>query len=175
MTRLLFTLLLAFACLPVFAQPGARLSEGSGITIDGIEYGFTIRRESKKDVGDKGTFSRYEITAYATNKSGCPKIIWLNQNNINENSKELARFDCTNATGYRLTAKSTTLRVQEFWVPVKSEYKDSEGKIRYEVKRMMAGFALQDGESIRDNFIVIVPLGEKPDLKVTVLGQLRGF
>jgi hypothetical protein len=44
--------------------------------VNGIEYGYAIRNESKKDVGNKGTFSRYGITIYVTNKSGCTKLIF---------------------------------------------------------------------------------------------------
>jgi hypothetical protein len=175
MKKLYFLFFLFVPFASILAQPANRLTEEAPVTIDGIEYGFTIRRESKKGVGDKGSFSRYEVTIYATNKSGCPRIVWLNNANQNQSEVELARFDCVNATGYRLTAKSSTVKAQEFQVPVRMPVLDQKGNTVFELRRMVAGFALVNNETVRENFIVIVPLGEKPDFKVSVLNPVSGF
>ncbi len=56
------------------AQSAYDISEDQPAKYNGIEYGFAIRNQSEKAIGDKGTFNRFEITVYASNKSGCTKL-----------------------------------------------------------------------------------------------------
>jgi hypothetical protein len=136
-------------------------------TVNGIEYGYAIRNESKKDVGNKGTFSRYEITVYVANKSGCTKLMFPKQTAFGlQNQDLLANFDCQNATGARMTSKSATVRARPFMVPYSTTTKNAEGKTVTTTVQVQAGHILDNGETISDNIIVLVPDGELPALKV---------
>jgi hypothetical protein len=159
------------------AQTNFAITEGKPAQVNGLEYGYNIRNESKKDVGSKGTYSRFEVTVYVTNNSGCPKIVLLNNNILNGGSNEanaIARFDCINATGMRLTAKQGTVRAKEFYVNVEMPVITQSGKTTTELRRVFAGYILKNGESVSNNLIFIVPLNERPDVKVTPLGRNAG-
>ena len=133
------------------------IKEKEPITSSGIEYGFLIRNEQTKSVS-KEEYSRFEITLYATNKSGCTKlysdrVIGTSQNNI------IANFLCTNANGKRLTSKSGEIVSPVFNVVVKVQDKNQEVK---------AGYIFRNNQTIRNNIIVLVPKGERPMVECTV-------
>ncbi len=166
-TLLLFTLLFvnAFA----YAQTAYDIAENQPAALNAIEYGFTVRNESRKDVGNKGTFSRYEVTIYATNKSGCTKLFFPKQTLFGQqNTDLLAQFDCLNATGARLTAKNGTIRAKPFYVPYTTSAKTADGKTVTNTIQVQAGYWLRNGETVSSDLILIVPDGETPRLKVRV-------
>lgn len=137
--------------------------------IDGIEYGFTITNAREKAVGDKGNYSRFEVDLYATNKGACPRIIPVNDGNLDNAELVFSRFDCTNATGYRLTAKNATLALPGFFQPVKVLVTGQSGKTQFGIQRLMTGFGIRPWETVRKRVIFIVPLNEQPQIRVSVL------
>lgn len=152
-TSFLFPLtLLGFSC--AVAQ---NLEETKPVIADGIEYGFTIRNEQTKSA--KGEeYSRFEITLYATNKSGCTKlyadhVAFLS----NEEANLVATYNCSNANGKRLTAKSGTVKARDFYVNAKLTEGGKE--VTHSVK---AGYIFRNGETLKTNIIVLVPLGQRP-------------
>ena len=150
------------------AQMAYDIEEGRATEINGIEYGFEIRNERKKDVKDE-TFNRFEITVYATNKSGCTKLMFPRQTVFGTEYQEvIAQYDCLNATGKRLTSKSGTVKAKEFSVPYTTTIRNSEGKDVSNTVRVRAGNVFRNGESITENFIVIIPDGERPRMKVRI-------
>ena len=150
------------------AQMAYDIEEGRPTEVNGIEYGFEIRNERKKDVKDE-TFNRFEITVYAINKSGCTKLMFPRQTVFGTEYQEIiAQYDCLNATGKRLTSKSGTVRAKEFSVPYTTTIRNSEGKDIANTIRVRAGNVFRNGESITENFIVIIPDGERPKMKVRV-------
>ncbi|MCU0321140.1 MAG: hypothetical protein MUE72_01915 [Chitinophagaceae bacterium] len=161
--------IIAFSSI-TYSQPISKITEEEPIEIDGIQYGFTIKNESTKEAGGKD-MSRYEITLYATNKSNCLKLfLYERRNSFSEVATakdDLARFDCKNATGQRLTSKSGSIRARPFFSIAKANIKDcATGKDRIEDLRVQIGFALKPNETVTNNIIVIVPLGEKPTFQV---------
>ncbi|MFD2570051.1 ABC transporter permease [Spirosoma soli] len=171
----LFTTLIClcsvFTTLPSVAQTAYDITEDQPAQLNGIEYGFAIRNESKKEVG-KDTFSRYELSIYVTNKSGCTKLFFPRQTPFGlQNQDQLAQFDCLNATGARLTSKSSTVRARPFSVPYSTTSKNAEGKTVTNTIQVQAGHMLTNGETVSDNIIVIVPSGEQPRMKVRVQMQ----
>ncbi|QKZ15749.1 ABC transporter permease [Spirosoma sp. KUDC1026] len=135
--------------------------------VNGIEYGYAIRNESQKDVGNKGTFNRYEITVYVANKSGCTKLMFPKQTAFGlQNQDLLANFDCLNANGARMTSKSATVRARPFIVPYSTSTKNAEGKTVTTTVQVQAGHMLENGETVSENIIVLVPEGELPIMKV---------
>lgn len=139
------------------------ITEKKPVLVNGIEYGYTVRNEQTKEA--KGEeFSRFEITLYATNKSGCTRLFANSTYSLSSEANNiLATFDCTNANGKRLTSKTGTVRARDFNVSVKVKNKDDK-EVSQSVK---AGYIFRDGETLRSNIIVLVPLGQKPTLTFT--------
>ena len=163
-------LFLSLFLMPLLAsaQMAYDIEEGHPTEVNGIEYGFEIRNERKKDVKDE-TFNRFEITVYATNKSGCTKLMFPRQTVFGTEYQEIiAQYDCLNATGKRLTSKSGTVKAKEFSVPYTTTIRNSEGKDVSNTVRVRAGNVFRNGESITENFIVIIPDGERPRMKVRI-------
>lgn len=165
----LTTLLVAGLSLLAKGQASMEIDENKPVVLNGIEYGFAIRNESKKDVGNKGSFGRYEITVYASNKSGCTKLLLPKQTLFGQEDQDLlAQFDCVNATGMRFTSKSGSVKAKEFYVPYSTSTKNAEGKTVTSTIQVKAGNILHNGETVSSNFIVIVPENEMPRMKVRV-------
>jgi len=151
---LLLTMLMVFGSL---SAQNADIGEKKPVTFDGVEYGYIIKNEQTKSA--KGEeYGRFEITLYATNKSGCTKLFAdLSTVLSPETANLLATFNCGNANGKRLTAKSGTLKVRDFNVNVK--VKDGDKEVTRLAK---AGYMFRSGETLRTNIIVLVPLNERP-------------
>lgn len=141
------------------AQNVVELKEDTPAENKGIEYSYTIRNERTED-----TYSRYEVTVMATNKSGC-MLIYLKRENDDTRSifegdlSAIARFECVNATGRRLTSKGANVRARPFTVP----YTVNGSTIQVE-----GGYLLRNGTSVSADIIVIVPKGERPKFKVRI-------
>ena len=156
-TKTSFLLLTMFI---VFSSASAQitdLGEKKPALINGVEYGYIIKNEQTK--ANKGEeYGRYEITLYATNKSGCTKL-YAERTAIYsyDDPSLLATFNCTNANGKRLTAKSGNVKAREFNVNVKVK---EGGKELNRVAR--AGYMFRNGETLKANIIVLVPLNERP-------------
>ena len=139
------------------------LEEKKTAIIDEIEYGYFIKNEQVKNVKDE-EYSRFEITLYATNKSGCTKLYAEKVSILSSETPNLiVSFNCTNANGKRLTAKSGTVKARDFYVNAKVQ---ENGK---EVTRTVkAGYIFRNGETLKNNIIVLVPKGERPVIQCTV-------
>ena len=141
------------------------LTEKKPVTVNGIEYGYIVKNEQTKAA--KGEeYSRFEITLYAINKTGCTRLFANNTGLLySENNNVLVTFDCTNANGKRLTAKTGTVRARDFYVSTKVK---PEGKDAKEVTQSVkVGYIFRNGETLRSNIIVLVPLGERPVISCT--------
>jgi hypothetical protein len=157
---LIFSIL--FSAVQAAAQV-TDLEEKKPETINGIEYGYYIKNEQVKNVKDE-EYSRFEITFYSTNKSGCTKLYAEKISILSSESPNLiVSFNCTNANGKRLTAKSGTVKARDFYVNAKVQ---ENGK---EVSRTVkAGYIFRNGETLKNNIIVLVPKGERPVIQCTV-------
>ena len=157
-TSFLILSALFFFC-GIFAQS---IDENKPVLVDGIEYGYTIRNEQVKSA--KGEeYARFEITLYATNKSGCTKLYAERVSFLSDDAANLiATFNCSNANGKRLTAKSGTVKARDFYVNAKLT---ENGK---DVTRSVkAGYIFRNSESLKNNIIVLVPMGERPRISFT--------
>ena len=150
-------LLLAMFMILDIANAQTNLEEKKPVTIDGIEYGYIIKNEQTKTA--KGEeYGRFEITLYATNKSGCLKL-FASRNDIFsvDAANLLATYNCTNANGKRFTSKSGTVNARDFNVKVNVKEGDKDV-----TKSAKAGYIFRNGETLRSNMIVLVPLNERP-------------
>jgi hypothetical protein len=166
--RTLLFIFLIFGAIIVQAQNSIDLSEDKPTANNGIEYKYIIRNERTED-----SYSRYEVTVTAQNKSGCMLIYFKREgddlNSIFEGDPSaIARFECLNATGKRLTSKGANVKARIFYVPYKQPEKTADGKTTYRNVKVEGGYILRNGSSVSNDLIVIVPKGEKPKFKVRI-------
>ncbi len=139
------------------------VDEKKPVTVDGIEYGYYIKNEQTKSVKDE-EYNRFEITLYATNKTGCTKIYSERVTLLSsESSNLIASFNCINANGKRLTAKSGSVKARDFNVNAKVQENGKEV-----TKAVKAGYIFRNGETLKTNIIVLVPKGERPVIQCTI-------
>lgn len=143
------------------------LEEKIPVTEDGIEYGYIIKNEQTKEVKSED-YSRFEITVYATNKSGCTKLYEEREEIFGESGNKIASFECNNATGKRLTSKKGDVKAKDFYINLKIKEKDKDGKSYTRTTSTKAGYIFRNGATLQDNLIVIVPKGERPVFRVVV-------
>ena len=160
--KISFLIVLLCCSLNSFSQI-TELDEKKPATVDGIEYGYYIKNEQTKSVKDE-EYGRFEVTLYATNKSGCTKIYTERAIILSsESSSLIAGFNCTNANGKRLTAKSGTIKAREFYLNAKVQENGKEI-----TKAVKAGYIFRNGETLKTTIIVLVPKGERPVMQCTV-------
>ncbi len=163
------TLIFCLFTAPIFSQNSYDIIVDKPLLINGIEYGVDIKNEQKKEVKNE-PFSRFELRAYVTNKSGCTKLMFPNRTIFGADYQDVvADFDCLNATGKRLTAKAAKVRAREFTSPYTYKTKGADGKDINNNVTVKVGNMLKNGETIFNNFTVILPEGERPNLKVRVV------
>ena len=154
---------------PLFGQQAYDVEPGKPAQLNGIDYGFEITNERRINISGE-SFMRYELTIYATNKSNCTKILLPKQAMLGQDDQnELANFDCLNATGKRLTSKNGKVMARPFVVPYRQRVKNAEGKEIVTTTNLQAGHMLRNGETVNNSFIVIVPNGERPVMKVRIV------
>jgi hypothetical protein len=159
-----FASLLIFISVNSFAQV-LDVDEKSPVLENGFEYGYIIKNEQIKSAGGE-EYSRFELTFYITNKSGCTKIYKEKTALFSfESPNLLATFNCRNANGKRLTSKSSQVKARDFYITVKRKATDKEKETTESVK---AGYIFRNGETVKDNVIVLVPKGEKPQIQCSV-------
>jgi hypothetical protein len=177
MKTLLTFCLLSFAAI-ANAQLSRTITEEEPFESDGIEYGYAIRNASTRQAG-KQDFARFEVTLYATNKSDCSRVIFFGQgHNLPENENELrflAKFDCVNATGARLTVKSGQVDAKPMFVNAKVQTRDEKGRFVTEMQKVQVGYYIGAGESVETNVIFIVPLNAKPDIRLRTVNRVSAM
>ena len=150
------------------AQQIIDLEEKQPFENNGLEYGFYITNESSKEVKGED-FDRFEISLYVTNKSGCIKLIPFTNISNNSSSEEvvIAEYNCKNATGKRLTAKSGKVNARPFYTQVKEPDPLQPSKFRY--INAQIGWAIKNGQTFTTRIIVIVPKGERPKMGCRII------
>ena len=157
MKKLLLIVALIATTTLAKAQGSIELEEDKAVADNGLEYSYVIKNERTEE-----TYSRYEITLMVQNKSGC-MIIYFKKDGDEVSSlfegdpSAIARFECVNATGKRLTSKGGNVKAKPFKVP----YTSNGTTVKVE-----GGYLLKNGSRASADIIVIVPKGEKPKFKV---------
>lgn len=171
--RKIFILSLLVMSSIVRAQQSRPITEENPLSSDGIEYGYSIRNVNTREVSNKD-FSRYEVTLYVTNKSECSRVVLFGQslNPFEDQMRTLAKFDCVNATGARLTSKSSELYAKPMFVNARVRTRDDKGKYVFENQKVQVGYYIGIGETVEETVIFIVPLNSKPDIKVRVVNNV---
>ena len=163
------TILLLCCCwlMPGYGQQIVELEENTPYQYNGLEYGFYISNGTSKEVKGED-YERYELNLYVINKTGCIKMIPFRNNSSNSKDDILvAEFNCTNATGKRLTAKKGAINAKPWYLNVRIP--DDSVKEKYRTVNAQAGYAIHNGQTLTTRIIVIVPKGEKPKLNCRII------
>ena len=161
-----------FFGVALHAQQVVNLEEGSSYSQNGLEYGYYISNESSKEVKGED-YERYEINLTVTNNSGCLKLIpfkagWNGSGSTtSEDDVMIAEFNCTNATGKRLTAKKGSVKAKPWYSNVRIP--DESTKDKYKTIHAQVGYALRNGQTATTRIIVIVSKGERPKVNCRII------
>ena len=142
------------------------LNENVPYSNNGLDYGYYITNEGSKEVKGEDYF-RYEVNLFVTNKSGCLKLIpfktgWTVNTSGSEDAVMLAEFNCTNATGKRLTAKKGSVVAKPWYTTVRVP--DDSVKDKFKTINAQVGYAIRNGQTLTARIIVIVPKDERPKI-----------
>jgi hypothetical protein len=164
-----FTIAL-FSLLTTFSQSIVNLQENEAHASNGLEYGYYITNETNKEVKGED-YERYEINLYVTNNNACIKLIpfrsgWTGSTSNNDEI-QIAEFNCTNATGKRLTQKKGTVNAKPWYTMVR--VRDESVKDKYRTVNAQVGYAIRSGQTITNRIIVIVPKGERPKINCRII------
>lgn len=159
-----------FSIVTCLAQQVVDIEENTPYSLNGLDYGYYISNESKKEV--KGEpYERYEVNLYVTNNSGCIKLIPFkgSATGSSRNSDDVlvAEFNCTNATGKKLTSKKGTVSAKPWYTNVRVP--DETVKDKYKTVYAQVGYALRNGQTFTNRIIVIVPKGERPKVNCRII------
>ena len=155
------------------SQQVVNLEEGKPYVYNGLEYGYYITNEQSKEAKGED-YERYEINLTVTNNSGCLKLIplktgWSGSTGSTSSQDDvmIAEFNCTNATGKRLTSKKGTVSAKPWYSNVRIP--DESAKDKYRTINAQAGYAVRTGQTTANRIIVIVPKGERPKLNCRII------
>jgi hypothetical protein len=167
MKKLLCLLTVSLILITTFSQQVINLDENTPYSYNGLEYGFYISNESSKEVKGEDYY-RYELNLYVTNKSGCLKLVPFKTSGTGSNDEILlAEFNCTNATGKRLTAKKGSVSAKPWYSSVKVS--DETAKDKYKIVNAQLGYAIRNGQTLATRIIVIVPKIERPKINCRII------
>ena len=163
MKKITFILLSALQFNFLHAQQVINLQENTPYEYNGLSYGYYITNSASKEVKGED-YDRYELTLYATNKSGSMKLISFAAlgNNADQDEIVIADFSCKNATGKRLTSKFGQVKIKPWFTQVKIP--DEAQPTKFKMINAQVGYALLNGQTANTRIIVIVPKGQMPEV-----------
>lgn len=158
--------LIPILLLMVFTSLGAqKITDGQTVTVDGLAVTFNILNKESVNAGGKN-YDRYKVSATLVNNSG--KDFNLRMSNAPQvvTNTELVELNCINATGAKLTSKKLALKMNPQNLNVTYWAYTKDGKYQSFVIPVVSGYFLDNGGSVSDNAIFIVPQGEAPNVTV---------
>ncbi len=158
--------LIPLVLLMVFTSLSAqKITDGQTVTVDGLAVTFNILNKEAVTAGGKN-YDRYKVSATLVNKSG--KDFSLRMSNAPQmvTNTELVELNCINATGAKLTSKKIALKLKPQNLNVTYWAYTKDGKYQSFVIPVVSGYFLDNGDSVSDSTIFIVPQGEAPDVSV---------
>jgi hypothetical protein len=171
MRKFLSLLVVLLVVFTASSQQVVNVEENTPYSYNGLDYGFYITNESSKEVKGEDYY-RYELNFYVINKSGCLKLVPFrpgSSGSTSGNNDEilLAEFNCTNATGKRLTAKKGTVSAKPWYSSVRVP--DETVKEKSRMVNAQVGYAIRNGQTLATRIIVIVPKVERPKINCRII------
>ena len=158
--------LIPLLLLLVFTSLSAqKIADGETVTVDGLAVTFNILNKESVTAGGK-TYDRYKVSATLVNNSGKDFSLRLSNAPQVVTKTELVELDCINATGAKLTSKKLALKMNPQNLNVTYWAYTKEGKYQSFIIPVISGYFLDNGGSVSDNAIFIVPQGEAPNVTV---------
>lgn len=158
--------LIPLLLLLIFTSLGAqKIADGETVTVDGLAVTFNILNKESVTAGGK-TYDRYKVSAILLNNSGKDFNLRLSNAPQVVTKTELVELDCINATGAKLTSKKLALKMNPQNLNVTYWAYTKDGKYQSFVIPVVSGYFLDNGGSVSDNAIFIVPQGEAPNVTV---------
>ena len=159
-------LTISILSLLTFANLNAqKITDGQTVEVDGLSVTFNILNKESVTAGGKN-MDRYKVSATVVNKSGKD----FNQRMSNApqvaTNIELIELNCINATGAKLTSKKLALKLKPQMLNVTYWAYTKDGKYQSFVIPVVASYYLDNGDSVNDNGIFIVPQGQPLDITV---------
>ncbi len=153
-----------------YSQQVTNLEENIPYAYNGLEYGYYITNETSREIKGEN-YERYEVNLFVANKSGCLKLIpfktgWTGSTG-SDDYIQVAEFNCTNATGKKLTSKKGTVNAKPWFSNVRVP--DDSVKEKYKTINAQVGYAVRNGQTLTTRIIVIVPKGERPKLNCRII------
>ncbi|WP_312556022.1 hypothetical protein [Empedobacter brevis] len=164
---ILLTLLFVFLFPNLKAQ---KIADGSTLNVDGFAVTFTIVNKESITINGKN-FDRYKVSATLLNQSGKSFNIRLNNTPQVVTNIDIVELDCVNATGAKLTSKKIKLKLKPQNLNVTYWAYTKDGKYQSSTIPIVAGYYLDEEDSVHDEAIFIVPQGEAPDVNVRKIIQ----
>jgi len=156
--------LIPFLLCSIFLSPAAvsqafhPLEEGADVAIDGFVLRYDITN-ARSTAYRGANYERYEIQVSLTKREAPFFRIFEKSGDVQiPEQNKLAEFTCLNAVGIRLTALNTTLPMPMLYTKVIQADREP-------IEQLPIGIGMQVGESLTNRMIVIVPQGEKPEMK----------
>ncbi|WP_343681236.1 hypothetical protein [Chryseobacterium arthrosphaerae] len=158
-------LTLFFILLSLTPFYGQKITDGATLDVSGLAITFNILNKEAISVGGK-SFDRYKVSATLVNKSGKNYNVRLSNAPQVVSDIKIAELDCINATGAKLTSKRLELKLKPQNVNVTYWAYTKDGKYQSFIIPIVAGYYLDEGDSVNDNAIFIVPSGEIPEVNI---------
>lgn len=158
-------LLLAIIAFQVSTGYSQKITDGTTIDLDGLSVTFNILNKESISVGNKN-FDRYKVSATLVNNTGKNLGFRLNSYPQIVSNTELVELNCVNATGARQTSKRLKLKLNTHFVQATYSAMNKDGKLQNNILTVTAGYYLDNGASVKDEAIFIVPEGEEPNVTV---------
>ena len=144
---------------------GQKITDGATVDLNGFAVTYNVLNKESVTVGGK-TFDRYKVSATLVNNSGKNYNMRLSNAPQVVSDIKIAELDCINATGAKLTSKKLELKMKPQNVNVTYWSYSKEGKYQSSVIPIVAGYYLDEGDSVNDTAIFIVPQGQTPDINL---------
>lgn len=142
-----------------------KIADGQTIEVNGMSVTFNILNKESIEAGGK-PYDRYKVSASVKNTSDKAYNIRLSSYPQIISNTGLVELDCINATGAKLTSKKIELKMKTQMINVTYSAYDKSGKFTTSTIPVIGSYYFDQGDTISDNAIFIVPQGEKPDVSI---------
>lgn len=145
-----------------------KITDGQTIDVNGMSVTFNITNKESIEAGGK-PYDRYKVSATVKNTSDKSYNFRLSSSPQIVSNIGIVELDCINATGAKLTSKKIELKMKAQMINVTYYAYDKSGKYTNSIIPVIGSYYFDQGDTISDNAIFIVPQGQAPDVTVRSL------
>jgi hypothetical protein len=172
LTFLLFCLLFTISFTSKAQSYFQGIPENEQVTQNGFVVEYRIMNHQTRDVGKKRAHERYEVRITVVNQNSAANYVFteFRQGKTSLKAPVIVEASCRNATGARLTAKTSEFSPKVRYINYKRKRNNGsdDEEANWETINVPTGFFWDLGEMQESNVIFIVPEGEKADIEFRV-------